>query len=385
MNKMIIAPDSYKGSLTAIQVCDIVEEVAHKIYPETEIVKIPIADGGEGLVDAMLIACQGEKVWVEVQDPLGRNIRAFYGILPNGMAVIEMAAASGLPLLKEEEKDVLRTTTYGTGQLILDALEHGCREFILGVGGSATNDGGAGVGAVLGIRYLKEDGQVINAGGELMQLASIDTAAIVDGLLDSDFVIACDVTNPLYGSNGAAHVYSRQKGASEHEVDLLDQGLRHLAQVVYKQTGMDLQSMEGTGAAGGIVVPLLAFASARLVRGLDVVLDAVGFDEQLEGCDLVITGEGRTDFQSSMGKVLSGVGQRSKAKGVPVIAISGALQDGYEELYDLGITAMFATTRRICTLDEAFAEAEKNLREATEDILRLIKWCWDKFGNPLYR
>lgn len=218
-----------------------------------------------------------------------------------------------------------------------------------------------------------------------MQLMSIDTSEIVDGLLESNFVIACDVTNPLYGSNGAAHVYSRQKGASEQEVDILDQGLKHLAEIVFQQTGMDLQSIEGTGAAGGIVVPLLAFTNAQLVRGLDVVLDAVGFDEQLEGCDLVITGEGRTDFQSSMGKVLSGVGHRSKAKGVPVVVISGALQEGYEALYDMGITATFATTRRICTLEEALADAEKNLREATEDILRLIKWCWDKFGNPPYR
>ena len=376
MKKMIIAPDSFKGSLTAIQVCDIVEDVARKFLPKTEIVKLPIADGGEGLVDALLIACQGEKFWTEVQDPLGRNIRAFYGILPNGTAVIEMAAASGLPLLKEEEKDILKATTYGTGQLILDALEHGCREFILGVGGSATNDGGSGVGAALGIQYLKEGGQVIYAGGDLMQLMSIDTSEIVDGLLESNFVIACDVTNPLYGSNGAAHVYSRQKGASEQEVDILDQGLKHLAEIVFQQTGMDLQSIEGTGAAGGIVVPLLAFANARLVRGLDVVLDAVGFDEQLEGCDLVITGEGRTDFQSSMGKVLSGVGHRSKAKGVPVVVISGALQEGYEALYDMGITATFATTRRICTLDEALADAEKNLRITTEDVLRLIKYCW---------
>jgi len=372
MKKIVIAPDSYKGSLSASEVCEIIAVAVEKILPEVEIVKLPIADGGEGLVDALLEALGGEKVWVEVDDPLGRSIKAFYGVLPNGKVVIEMAAASGLPLVKDTENDILKASTLGTGMLIRHALLRGYRQFILGLGGSATSDGGAGAGAALGIRYMDENGKLILGGGDLCRLSQIDTTEMMPEFREATFSIACDVHNPLFGENGAAYVYSPQKGASPEQVVMLDNGLRRLAEQVREQTGIVLQEIPGTGAAGGLVVPFLVFGKAEIRSGVDVVLDTIGFDEHLAGCDLVITGEGRTDRQSSMGKVLSGIGRRCLEKGVPVIALSGALEEGYEALYEQGITAFFAATRKVCTLEEAMREARENLSEAAEDLMRVI-------------
>jgi glycerate 2-kinase len=373
MKKLIIAPDSYKGSLTAKEICDIIGDVARVYFPGLEIIKLPIADGGEGLVDALLYAEIGDKVMVNVKDPLWRDIEASYGILGNGIAVIEMAAASGLPLLKRNERNVLDATTFGTGQLIKDALERGCREFILGLGGSATNDGGAGAAGALGIHYIGTDQKQIFSGKGLRSLERIDDSGIFEALKQAQFTIACDVTNPLHGSNGAAFIFGPQKGASVQDVSLLDEGLENLANVVMRQTGVDLQAIPGTGAAGGMVVPFLIFTNAQVKRGLDVVLDTIHFDHHLEGCDLVITGEGRTDYQSSMGKALSGIGLRAMTKSIPVIAISGALQSGYESLYENGISAFFSTCREVVSLDTAIANAAENLRNTSRDVFRLIK------------
>jgi glycerate kinase len=373
MKKLVIAPDSYKGSLSAIQICDIIAEVARSFFPDLDIVKLPIADGGEGFVDALLYANPGERIRVQVKDPLMRDINAYYGILPNGTAVIEMAAASGLPLLQDNERNVLETSSFGTGQLIRDALQHGCRNFILGLGGSATNDGGAGAANALGIRFLAHHDQEILAGKDLISLTHIDPGGMVEGLKESHFILASDVTNPLYGPDGAAAVFAPQKGASSHQVALLDEGLRELASVVLFQKGLDLQAVQGSGTAGGLAVPFLAFTQATIKSGVDVVLDAVSFEEHLKDCDLVITGEGRTDYQSSMGKVLAGVGRRAKAMDVPVIAISGALEEGYEQLTDFGIKAFFSTISSITSLENAMAHAENNLRKTTHNIFALIK------------
>jgi glycerate 2-kinase len=373
MNKLIIAPDSYKGSLTAIEICDIIAAEARLHFPDLEIVKLPIADGGEGLMDALLYAGQGEKVWLQVKDPLWREIQASYAILPDSTAVIEMATASGLPLLKNHERNVLATTTFGTGQLIQDALQRGCRQFILGLGGSATNDGGAGAAAALGVRYLGEDDQVIYSGDGLSSLVRIDLTEVAGCLQKAHFTIACDVTNPLYGPHGAAAIYAPQKGASPEQVSQLDRGLQNLAGVILKDTGLDLQSIPGSGAAGGMAAPFLAFTNAELRRGLDVVLEAVHFDELLHGCDLVITGEGRTDYQSSMGKAPSGIGRRAKTHGVPVIVISGAVQPGSENLYDNGINAVFSICREVASLESAMENAAENLRRTAGDVFRLIK------------
>lgn len=373
MKKLIIAPDSFKGSLSAIEFCDIVAAEANQHFPELEIIKLPIADGGEGLVDALLYAAQGERIWLPVKDPLWRDIRACYGILSNGTAVIEMAAAAGLPQLKDHEKNVLEATTFGVGQLIKDALQRGCREFILGLGGSATNDGGAGAAAALGIHYLDACGRIIYSGKDLHSLARIDASGMVAGLHEAHFTIACDVTNPLFGPTGAAAIYGPQKGATPDQVDLLDQGLQTLAAVALQAHGLDLQRIPGTGAAGGMVSAFLIYTRADLKRGLEVVLRAVDFDRHLRGCDLVITGEGKTDAQSSMGKALSGIGQRAQANGAPVIAISGAVQPGAERLYDDGINAMFSTCREVVPLETAMANAAENLRRTAGDIFRLIK------------
>lgn len=374
MKKIIVAPDSFKGSLDAGRVCEIISEIARKYFPDTEIIQMPVSDGGEGLVDALLNAGGGDKIWVTVHDPLGREVESFYGLLKDGRAVIEMASASGLPRLAASERDVLKTSTFGTGELIKHAIESGVRECILGLGGSATQDGGAGAAAALGIRFLDEEGQLITSGGDLHRLAKIDTAQLIPGFRETHFIIASDVTNPLYGPSGAAAVFALQKGASQEQLPVLEAGLIRLAELIHAQTGIDLQNIPGSGAAGGLAVPFIAFGNAQVCQGLDVVLDAAQFDSHLKGCDLVITGEGRTDAQSAMGKVLGGVGQRCKAKGVPVIALSGALDEGYEQLYDWGITACFAAIRKSTTINDAMANAEDNLARAAEDLFRLIKW-----------
>lgn len=373
MKKIVIAPDSFKGTLTSVQVCEVIEKICCKYFPDLEIVKLPVADGGEGLVDAMLFSCPGEKVTVKVKDPLMRDIEAGYGIFADGTAVIEMASASGYPLLAVGERNILRTTTFGTGQLIGDALQRGCRKFILGIGGSATNDGGAGMAAALGINYCDEVGRVILCGGDLSGIHRIDVSGMVDGLREAKFTIACDVNNPFYGPNGAACIYGPQKGATPEQVEYLDQGLMNLSRLIHGEYQIDLQKIPGSGAAGGIAAPLIVFTGAKLSPGVDVVLDALDFERQLENCDLVITGEGRSDAQSGMGKLLSGVGRRSKAKGVPVVAISGTLQQGYEGLYAEGIVAFFSTCREVCTLEQALENAQPNLERAVEDLFRLLK------------
>jgi glycerate kinase len=373
MKKIIIAPDSFKGSLNSIEICEIVKDAALSVFPDLEVVEMPIADGGEGFVDAMLYPGRGKKYALAVKDPLWRDIQASYGILNDGTAVIEMAAASGLPLLKDHEKNVLDATTYGTGQLILDALARGCRHFILGVGGSATNDGGAGAAAALGIRYLDASRQVITCGKDLVGLMEIDPSEIVEGLHESTFTIACDVNNPLHGPNGAARIYGPQKGASPSDLELLDEGLRVLADVILRSRRIDLQQIPGTGAAGGITAPFISYVNANLRSGVDIVLDAGGFDQNLYNCDLVITGEGCTDRQSSMGKALSGIARRSKKNGVPVLAISGSLKPGYEALYEEGISAVFSTCREVSSLEDALINARPNLLRTAKDVFRLIE------------
>lgn len=373
MCKIIIAPDSYKGSLSSVRVAEIIAAVALRHYPQAEILQFPISDGGEGWVDALLIAMGGEKLRVKVHDPLGREMDAFYGMLKEDTAVIEVAAASGLPLLSESERDPLRASSFGTGELIRHAIEANAHEILLGLGGSATTDGGAGAASALGIRYLDQDGNTIQNGLELSRLVRVDDTHRMQGFESCHFTIACDVTNPLYGPDGAASVYAPQKGASPAQVQLLDSGLKTLARVIRKQTGMDLQTIPGTGAAGGLAVPFLVYGNSTLRRGVDVVLDAVRFDEQLEGCDLVISGEGSTDRQSSMGKAVSGIARRCKTRKVPMLILSGSLEAGYELLYEQGVTALFSTTRKITTLNAAMDAAEASLASACEDVFRLIQ------------
>ncbi len=373
MKKILLAPDSFKGTLTAMEVCEILEPVIRGFYPACEILKTPLSDGGEGFVDCLLAAQGGEKTWVTVSGPMGEEITAAYGVLQNGTVVIEMAAASGLTLVKPDARDPLKATTFGTGQLIRHALKQGQREFVIGLGGSATIEGGAGAAAALGVSYRTRDGKEITSGGDLIHLDHIDSSRMDQALQESKIRLACDVTNPLFGPQGASRIFGPQKGANEEQVRILDEGLETLNEVLKRETGIDVNQLAGSGAAGGLGAPFIAFAQAQICRGLDLVLDAVEFDQKLEGADLVISGEGRTDAQSAMGKVLSGVGMRAKQKGIPVIAISGSLGEGYEALYEQGISTLFSTVRQPAGIDEVLKNARVNLTRASVDLFRLLK------------
>lgn len=321
MKKIVIASDSFKGTLTSAQVADSVEKGIRSVYPDCEVVKLNVADGGEGTMDAVCATCPHALVPVEVSDPLGRKIRTAYAVLDDGTAVIEMSMASGLTLLAPQERNPLVTSTYGTGEMIADALSKGCRKFLIGLGGSATNDAGTGMLSALGYRFLDAAGKVLPSdGGSLIQIVSIDTSAVNPYLHESEFMVACDVDSPLYGPSGAAYVFAPQKGASSEMVSVLDAGLKNFAKV----TGQDA-GFPGAGAAGGLGYALKSFLGARMVRGIDLILGAVGFDSAVQGADLVITGEGRYDDQTKSGKTVFGVMARAEMYGVPVIVTAGSV------------------------------------------------------------
>lgn len=341
--RIVIAPDSYKGSLLATEVCDIVEGAILKIMPTAEIVKIPLSDGGEGLVEVLVRHQAGEMVRIRTKDPLFREITAAYGILNGGVAVIEMSAASGLPLLAPDEHNPLKTSTYGTGEMIADAINRGCRKIILGLGGSATNDGGLGVANALGVRFYDQNMELLAPIGEnLSRVTTIDTSLMEPLLQEVEIIIACDVENVLCGIQGAAAIYGPQKGANSEMVAFLDQGLQTFGRLLEKKTAKNLVALKGIGAGGGMALPLVALLKAQLKSGLDIVLDQIEFDSVISGADMIITGEGKTDAQSVMGKVISGVGKRGKKQNIPVVVISGSLDDGYEVIYNCGVVAAFA-------------------------------------------
>jgi glycerate kinase len=373
--KIIIAPDSYKGSLTAVEVCDVIEEAILSVMPQAEIKKIPISDGGEGLVGLLVQANNGKLIKKRVRDPLLREIDAEYGIVKDNVAVIEMAAASGLPLLKRDERNPLLTSTFGTGELIRDAVTaQGCRKIILGIGGSATNDGGMGMAAALGFQFYDHQDQPLTPNGEnLSRIGWIDGSQVDAVFSDVAFTIACDVDNPLCGSRGAAWIYAPQKGATEAMVTRLDQGLHHFGRLLEQQSGKALIDQPGMGAAGGLALPLVALMEARLQSGLEIVLDDINFDEAIEGADLILTGEGKTDHQSAMGKVVWGIGRRGKKQNIPVIVISGALEAGYESLYDHGVTAAFATYSGDQSLDWHMVHAGELLYDSVVNLFRMLK------------
>jgi len=375
MNKIVIAPDSFKGTMSSIEICDIVERGIKNIFPEAQTVKVPIADGGEGTVDAFLKAIGGTRINIKVKDPLMRDIDSFYGILnDNKTAVIEMAAASGLPLLSDEEKNPALTSTYGTGQLILDAIEKGCSRIILGLGGSATNDGGIGMAAALGVRFLDGNNNEIPLnGGGLKYLHHIDVSGKNPGLEKCEIITACDVDNPLYGTKGAAYVFSPQKGANNEMVKFLDNNLKHYADVIQNDFGIIVQDIPGTGAAGGVGAALVAFMGAKLESGIKIVLDCVDFDSLISEADLIITGEGKIDGQSLRGKVPIGIAERAVKRGVPVIAIVGDIGDDIDAVYDKGICAVFSTNRKSVPFEIAKLHCREDLLATIESIMRYTK------------
>ncbi len=372
--KIVIAPDSFKGSLSAFEVAKAIQRGIKSVEESIETVIVPMADGGEGTVQSLIDASGGKIVEVTVHDPLFREINSFYGIMGNGVtAVIEMAAASGLPLLKPEERNPLKTTTYGTGELIKDALNRGCRKFIIGLGGSATNDGGTGMAAALGYRFLDSNGNDISpGGGALAGLRNIDASGADGRIKESEFVAACDVENPLTGPRGASAVFGPQKGASPGDVASLDSALGVFAEVLHNWAGIEADGIPGSGAAGGMGAGVIAFLSARLAKGFDIVASVTSLREKISGADLVITGEGRTDIQTLMGKAPGGVARLSKEAGIPVIAISGSLGSEHQPLFDAGFTALFSIADRASDLAYLIENASELLEKSTENIIRTI-------------
>ena len=371
--RIVIAPDSFKESLTAREVALSIEKGIYKVFPEAEVINIPLADGGEGTVQSLVDATGGQVIKLTVKDPLMRDIEGFLGILgDNETAVIEMAAASGLDLLKEDEKDPWVTTTFGTGQLIKKALESGSKKVIIGIGGSATNDGGAGMAEALGVRLLDGQGnQIIRGGGGLKDLASIDSSELDPGISHAQFLVACDVNNPLVGENGARQVYGPQKGADQNMVAALDENLKHFASIIKRDLDKDILEVPGSGAAGGLGGGLMAFLNAQLKPGFEIIKEIVDLEQKMKDADLVITGEGRIDFQTQFGKTPYGVAQVAGKLGIPVIALAGTLEDGHQVLYQMGFNGIFSIIDRPMDLESAKRDAPMLLQNAAERIMRV--------------
>ena len=373
MEKILLVPDSFKGTLSSRQVCQVMAGQLRRFFPQAQVKSIPVADGGEGSVEAFLAAAGGERRTRTVTGPFGEPVEAFYGILGDGRtAVIEMAACAGLPLA-EGRLNPERATTYGVGELLLAAKEAGCTKAILGLGGSCTNDGGAGAAAALGAKFTRADGAAfVPSGGTLGEIAALDVSPVAQALQGMELTAMCDIDNPLYGEAGAAAVFAPQKGADAAMVARLDAGLRHLGQVAARCLGRDFSHLPGAGAAGGLGFGMAAFCGAQLRMGIDAVLDAVGFDSLLPGTDVVFTGEGKIDSQSARGKVVSGVAARCRKAGVPVVAVVGQIGQGFEEMYQQGLTAVFSINRAAQPFTESRFHAGENLALTMENIARLL-------------
>ena len=375
MKKIVIASDSFKGSLSSAEVAACGERAVHRLCPDCKVVQLPVADGGEGTAETLTAALGGQSVTAIVHDPLGRLITARYGwIAQEQTALIEMAAASGLPLLPLEERNPWLTSTYGTGELIRNALERGCHKFLIAIGGSATNDGGMGLLQALGFRFLDAEGKELpGCGGSLQQIQQIDSSGVLVDLAQCQFTVACDVTNPFYGPTGAAYVFAPQKGADAEMVEALDQGLRHFAQLIHTTQGIAIDQLAGAGAAGGLGGGLVAFLNARLTPGIEMVLDALRFDTQITGADLIITGEGKLDAQTCMGKTPLGILRRAQQQGIPVVALGGAVEAS-EALNQCGFLAVFPILPYPTSLTEAMDSSftQQNIERTIAQVLRLF-------------
>jgi len=373
--RVVIAPDSFKGSVSALGVAQAMERGVRAVFPDAEVRQVPIADGGEGTVEALVTATRGRLEERTVRGPFGEPVRARWGVLGDGQtAVIEMAAASGLPLVPKDRRDPRVTSTYGTGELVRTALEAGLAKLVIGIGGSATNDGGTGLARALGVRFLDAAGAELPEGGAALgRLARIDLAGLDSRLASAEILVACDVDNPLTGPRGASAVYGPQKGATPQMVAELDAALGHYARVAQAATGRDVALHPGAGAAGGLGAGLLFFTPARLRPGVDIVLETTGFVELVRGADLVLTGEGRTDFQTAMGKAPVGVAQAAKRHGVPVVCLAGGLGDGADDVLAKGIDALASAVPQAMPLEEAMARGAELVEAAAARACRLIK------------
>ena len=375
MKKIVAASDSFKGSLTSLQVADAIEQGVHDIFPSCETVKVNVADGGEGTVESLKRILGGKDIRITVSDPLGRPVDILYSILDDGRtAVLEMSSASGLTLLEPQERNPLRTSTYGTGQIIADALSKGCRRFIVGIGGSATNDAGMGMMSALGCRFLDAEGNVLEGKGEdMIRVRDIDMSGLLPGLAESEFIVACDVDSPFCGSEGAAYVFAPQKGADSQMIAELDKGLEHIAEVIQDVTGKDIRNIAGAGAAGGLGGAFCACLDAKLQKGAELILDVIGFDDMIRDEDLVITGEGRIDNQTVAGKLPYIVMLHCAKVGVPVVAIGGSVDlDGKCDVS--GFDLIMPVTPSGMKLSDAMnpQTAYVNVRNAVRSILKRL-------------
>lgn len=372
--RILVAPDSFKGSLSAMGVAQAMERGILSVVPDATVIKVPVADGGEGTVEALVCATGGRLIYEQVLGPLELPTIAAWGVLGDGVtAVIEMAAASGLTLIASDKRDPLRTTTYGTGQLIKAALDQGLRKIIIGIGGSATNDGGAGMAQALGVRFLDAHGAELAMGGAaLARLDRIDISGLDPRLSEATLIVACDVDNPLCGPRGASAVYGMQKGATERMVTELDTALAHYARVAAKATGKDVARLPGAGAAGGLGAGILFFTEANLKPGIQIVLEACEFSTKVKDVDLVMTGEGRTDAQTAMGKAPVGVADAAAQFNVPVVCLSGGLGEGSEAVLSHGIAALMSIVPGPISLEECMGSGAKLIQDAASRVCRLI-------------
>lgn len=374
MQNFILVPDSFKGTLSAIEVCNIMKSSIKNLYEDANIISVPVADGGEGTVDAFLYALGGEKKSVWVSDAFNeQKILTHYAMLKDDIAVIEMAACAGLPLVKNRlEPD--KTTTFGVGELIIDAINSGAKKIILGLGGSATNDGGCGMAVALGVKFKDEqDQEFIPTGGTLSQIYKIDMNNIYSKIKDVEFISMCDVDNPLCGKLGASAVFAPQKGADEDMVKVLDEGLAYLAKIIKRDLHIEVKDIKGAGAAGGLGAGSIAFLQSKLTKGIDVILDTINFDELVSKADIVFTGEGKFDSQSLHGKVVMGVANRSQKYKTPVIVVTGAIGENIQEAYNKGITAIFSINKEPMEFSKSALKSKENMILTMENILRLLK------------
>jgi len=373
IKKVVIACDSFKGSMTSMQASKAIKKGIETVYESSEIKIIPMTDGGEGFVDTLVSARVGDITKVCVQNPIFNLVEAYFGVI-NETAVIEMAQASGLTLIEDHQCNPMKTTTYGTGELIKAALDHGFKHIMIGIGGSATNDGGIGMAAALGARFIDEAGKEVALTGEGMGAVShIDLSKLDKRLYDVYIEVVTDVRNPLYGKTGAAYVYGPQKGANLDMIETLDRSLRRLADVIKRDIGMDVAEISGAGAAGGLGAGLAAFLGAKLKSGIELVLDMVKFEETTIDADLVITGEGRIDGQSIYGKVPYGVAKRAKKYDIPVVALVGAVGEDYKAVYSHGIDAVFSISRDLMPFEDIRYHAQDYIFQTTTDVMRLLK------------
>ena len=371
MKKIIIIPDSFKGSASSLEVCNSIEKGVLKVFKDAKIKKIPVADGGEGTVDSILYAAGGNIKKVNVKNPEGKVIEAKYGLINKDKAVIEMAEASGITLVDDKKRNPLKYPTYGTGELIKDALNNNIKEILIGIGGSATNDCGIGMANALGYKFLDKDNNELEAIAEnMIKVSDIDDSNVDKRIFDIKISVACDVKNPLYGEKGATEVYGKQKGVTEESFDILDKGLKNIAKIVKTKFNKEIDYLEGAGAAGGLGGGLVAFCNAELKRGIDAVLDIIDFENEIKEASLIITGEGAIDGQTKEGKVPVGVARR--ANNIPVIAVVGSMLENAEEVYEFGIRSIMPVFKKSITIEEAINNAKTLIEDASERACRFI-------------